>query len=152
MPLSAAQYHIHRNIAQTLTEYIAQDILSETISPQTEQKNNYSFRFCRQAKPHACMYTNIVCLATVSANKLQDGRFKCLFCEKTFADRYSHRHHVRVIHEKRHLYNCILCGQGFNKKAQLEKHTEAYRDTGKCPDPGDRQRKSRQGFGSHIHV
>lgn len=61
----------------------------------------------------------------VNESNCVNGRFECVFCKKTLANRTTLKYHIRL-HLGKHLLKCDICGQGFSKKSHLKRHIATH--------------------------
>lgn len=61
----------------------------------------------------------------VEKSQCVDGRYECVFCKKTLANRTTLKYHIRL-HLGKHLLKCDICSQGFSKKSHLKRHIATH--------------------------
>lgn len=67
----------------------------------------------------------------VEKSECVNGRYECVFCKKTLANRTTLRYHIRL-HLGKHLLKCDICGQGFSKKSHLKRHIATHSKKKPC--------------------
>lgn len=60
-----------------------------------------------------------------------NGRYECVFCKKTLANRTTLKYHIRL-HLGKHLLKCDICCQGFSKKSHLKRHIATHAKKKPC--------------------
>ncbi|XP_031621230.1 zinc finger protein 420-like [Contarinia nasturtii] len=61
----------------------------------------------------------------VNQSNIVNGRYECVFCKKTLANRTTLKYHIRL-HIGKHLLKCDTCNQGFSKKSHLKRHMNTH--------------------------
>lgn len=61
----------------------------------------------------------------VNESNCVNGRFECVFCKKTLANRTTLKYHIRL-HLGKNLLICDICKQGFSKKSHLKRHIATH--------------------------
>ncbi|XP_052873128.1 zinc finger protein 628-like [Anopheles cruzii] len=57
--------------------------------------------------------------------QLEDGRFQCMVCKRTFRNAYTLKRHLKL-HTEENLYECEYCGKRFNDRSNWKIHQRAH--------------------------
>uniref|UniRef100_A0A2M4ADK3 Putative c2h2-type zn-finger protein n=1 Tax=Anopheles triannulatus TaxID=58253 RepID=A0A2M4ADK3_9DIPT len=64
-------------------------------------------------------------LMSLSNRQLEDGRFQCGACARTFRNAYTLKRHLKL-HTEENLYECEYCGKRFNDRSNWKIHLRAH--------------------------